>query len=163
MRIGYEVRKNEMDGLEEWNKIKGSLKTKTKFEWNKKAKEYHKKLEKYIELDDEKDDVRKPSEYYSQHHFYYQLGRIVKRNPDPKLERLFQIAYNIGQFISVLLNENDGKKIYTEEMLDLFNRKKLYNINSYITDEEKEKINDEVSELNKNFDNNLILDLERIF
>jgi hypothetical protein len=62
---------------------------------------------------------------WEKNHFFLQLARIPKNNPELNLLRVLQISYNIGQLLAI-------KNKYSREGLEYFLTNKLENIESYI-------------------------------
>ena len=72
---------------------------------------------------------------WSQKHFILQLIRIPKNNK-LSLIKLYQIAYNIGQYKESLAHEqnlsNVGLRVYTSDIINFFISNKLDDMNTYI-------------------------------
>ena len=78
--------------------------------------------------DDLKDDK------WAQKHFILQLVRIPKKNPI-SLVKIYQIAYNIGQYKATLQSESKCESrniVYTHDIVDYFTTNKLDEIYTYI-------------------------------
>lgn len=133
IKYGIMTRKNEYDGLTNWNIIKKYLISDAKYEWSilidikgkntnnlKEIYNYvHDKLGMRGDENDEKNDKWEP------YHFFLQLIRIPLNN-ECSLQRIMQIAYNIGQYYA----ESDNE-IYTEKIKNYFNKNKLGELHSY--------------------------------
>jgi hypothetical protein len=140
---GYKVRKNKLDGLEHWNKLKNCVKENNidiniDGNWeitvnNTEGDEldnindiydfFHDDLGMRGEEDDEK------NEDWEKYHFFLQLARIPKKN---KLDliRLLQVAYNIGQY-----NCDKEEEKYDENAMMIFNENNLGKLVSYSSHE----------------------------
>ena len=127
IKYGERTREGNMNGLERWNLVK-ELIPNVKIQWNESAKKIYDDL---ISLgannsEDWKDSGLSHPDWERQH-YLLQHGRIIFKNPDGNLVRLYQIAYNIGQFKA----ENEKNK-YSENILKYYNDNKLDDINTYI-------------------------------
>jgi len=127
IKYGERTRDGNMNGLERWNLVK-ELIPNVKIQWNESAKKIYDDL---ISLgvnnsEDWKDSGLSHPDWERQH-YLLQHGRIIYKNPDGNLVRLYQIAYNIGQF-----KVEAGRKPYTDEQMRYYTENKLDNIWSYI-------------------------------
>ena len=115
---GYYTRKNDLDGLAQWNRLKNILlKSKIEGEWDQKVKQYFVEMRsdlKIQECENEipiKNDLER-KKMWEKHHFYLQHARIPTLNfKEPKLVRLLQIAYNAGQ-LQALWNDPFYTQLY---------------------------------------------------
>lgn len=138
IKYGYFVRKNKLDGLKYWNKLKifvnENFDKTIEGDWNITIVTndgntldeidniydyFHDDLGMKGEEDDEK------NENWEKYHFFLQLIRIPKKNKID-LIRLLQIAYNIGQFYS---ERKEGN--YNEECLQVFDENNMQKHLSY--------------------------------
>jgi hypothetical protein len=131
---GMVVRSKKLDGLKAWNDIKPlfgeSLLNCNGWQIartiNGEIVTDIKQIFDYVHNDlnmkgDDGEDTLDDHLTWEKQHFFLQLIRIIKQNPDFKFVRLAQIAYNIGQ-LSVYLDsdivyEGDPKKYYYENNL----------------------------------------------
>ncbi|QKF94790.1 hypothetical protein QKU48_gp1332 [Fadolivirus algeromassiliense] len=148
-KYGKHTRTNKLDGLAQWNRLKGILiESKVVGKWNPQVKTFFvdmrselkiQECENEIQIDDEKEK----HDVWEKHHFYLQHARIPTLNfNDGKLVRLIQIAYNAGQLEALwddLFYTPEMKRYYDENHLgdmetymDITNLKLL---NNSITDE----------------------------
>jgi mannose-6-phosphate isomerase-like protein (cupin superfamily) len=167
---GRYVRKNKLDGLEYWERVKLFLKRPEQqvgleelnkiigSDWtisvnlgqDKKSSDLNEiydfvhgdGVEQLQIFGEAGDEEQKSLEHkvWEQNHFFLQLIRIPKNN---KLDliRLLQIAYNLGQ-LSVCLNT----KNFSSDSIEYFESNKLDDINSYIdlTSKKNEQIDTNV-------------------
>lgn len=155
---GRYVRKNNLKGLDYWNLIKtfiqrpeqekelGEINNIIKSSgWNISVK-YNsstnsdiKQIYDYVHGDkenelkifgEEGDEKSKSLEHdvWEQYHFFLQLIRIPRNNPEINLLRLLQIAYNLGQ-LSVSLKE---ESVISSQAQEYFKSNNLDRLDSYI-------------------------------
>lgn len=155
---GRYVRTNGLDGLEYWNKIKrfvqrpeqeeglgeiNKLLSSNGWEINVKIGSstnsninqiynyVHGDKENELKIFGEEGDEESKSldhNIWEQYHFFLQLIRIPKNNPEINLLRLLQIAYNLGQ-LSVSLEEGS---VFDSKSIEYFKSNNLDKLESYI-------------------------------
>ena len=103
INYGYDIRINNLNGLEKWNMVKPKLmENKIKGKWKPSALLLYDQIRE-LNIIDEKPEGMSHDEW-EKHHFYIQHGRIpFKNKEDQSLTRLLQIAFNTGQ-LSYLMN-----------------------------------------------------------
>ena len=124
---GYNVRKENLDGLEAWNKLKVLLAPcSVSFNWNQDCMTFYNHLisvgvmENYIE-----ENMTKVQ--WEQDHFLLQHGRIPFKNANSAdLSRLFQVAYNAGQFRAEV-----EKGSYRDTLVEYYESNRLGKIDTY--------------------------------
>ena len=134
VQYGYLVRKTNTDGLKAWLVVKKHF-PKIDFEWSNDCVEFYDTLRAANVMGDDDDEK---NELWEPHHFLIQHGRIVKKNPEPNLQRLLQIAYNQGQFNAEL--EKDPNH-YSEEMLKIYTDLKMSELSTYVDTKQQKMIN----------------------
>jgi hypothetical protein len=141
MQYGTHVRKNGLNGLESWEKIKTLLEgvpCDTAVDgctWSNEASGYFEQLV-HLALVENEEGSSLSHEQWERHHFFIQLGRIPYRSKGSlSLVRLFQIAYNIGQlrceFTKMSGDGRDHDEVYTPALMTFFRDNKLYDARSY--------------------------------
>jgi len=126
IKYGERTREGNMNGLERWNLVK-ELIPNVKIVWKESAKKIYDDLLKLgVNHKDESESGLSHTDWEKQH-FLSQHGRIIYKNPDGNLVRLYQIAYNIGQF-----KVEDRINPYTEEQMKYYKENKLDELWSYI-------------------------------
>lgn len=165
---GRYVRTNSLDGLEYWNRIKTFIQRPEQAEglgeinkiisssgWeinvkigsstNSNINQIYDYVHGYKENElkifgEEGDEEAKSLEHnvWEQYHFFLQLIRIPKNNPEINLLRLLQIAYNLGQ-LSVSLEEGS---VFDSKAIQYFESNNLDKLDSYvkINEEQKEEL-----------------------
>ncbi len=137
IKYGHHVRSNNLNGLEQWNQLKAIIPLNTcNFTWTDQSKSHYLKLKHLDVLGDDDDDHNHPS--WIPHHFLLQHGRIIEKNPIGNLQRLLQIAYNVGQYTAQL---GIDVQYYTQDMLVQFMMDNYDCINTYINDSVKITLN----------------------
>jgi len=148
INYGYYVRLNKIKGLDAWNEIKKdinkddekNIKLSSKINnWNISININNKKTSDILLIynyfkyemnlhgdENDKEQYKLDDKTWERNHFYLQLIRIPKNNAC-NLQRLLQIAYNIGQLVC----EMKRKKI-KEENIIFFIMNRLYSINTYV-------------------------------
>ncbi len=126
---GKTVRLNNEDGLEKWEQLVKKLQSKTfgvTFEWNPKCLTFYDQMIGDLQLIESDKGIDHTE--WQKHHFLLQHGRIPHRNAEkPNLVRLFQVAYNAGQFAALSYDE-----LYTHNgRLEYYNNNDLGNIETY--------------------------------
>lgn len=133
---GYNIRKNNLDGLNGWNIIKKELiKNDVMGKWNKKIVGVYGHMktklgikEELCEIDEEDKNIQK--KIWEKHHFYLQHARIPVLNfEEPKLYRLMQIAYNAGQLRALF-----DDPFYTMTIKEYYINNELGKMSSYMDD-----------------------------
>jgi len=129
------------DGLTNWNNIKKYMNDSKLCNWTinivfndgKKSSDIQ-QIYDYVHdnLHMKGDDLDPKSnmESWEPAHFILQLIRIPKNN-QCSIQRLLQVAFNIGQYYAVLDNPIYNS-IYTPDVIQYFTDNKLSDINSYI-------------------------------
>lgn len=163
---GRYVRTNGLDGLEYWNRIKTFIQRPEQAEgmgeinkiisssgWEINVKigsstnsninqiyDYvHGDKENELKIfGEEGDEESKSLEHnvWEQYHFFLQLIRIPKNNPEINLLRLLQVAYNLGQ-LSVCLKEGS---VISSQAQEYFKSNNLDRLESYVKINEKQKV-----------------------
>ncbi len=141
---GLFVRKNKIDGLSAWNKIKTILQKYNKnCEWLPEAiKRYDEMKSKFNIVDNEKESSWSDEEKkeWEETHFFFQHSRIPHGTPNANLLKLMQIAYNAGQFTA-----EKNKKSYSKNKLDYYEEHHLNSYLSYVTPDSIQKMCSELS------------------
>lgn len=174
---GRYVRTNGLNGLEYWNKIKKFIQKPEQLDGMEKINEILSsigwticvkigsstnsnidQIYDYVHGDkknqlkifgEEGDEEDKALEHdiWEQYHFFLQLIRIPKNNPEINLIRLVQIAYNLGQ-LSVYIGTGAGdNSIISSKAKQYYKSNNLDELDSYvkIDDEQKSKLEIEPS------------------
>jgi hypothetical protein len=123
---GERTREGNMNGLERWNFLK-ELIPNVKIQWNKLAKKIYDDLGKLGVNHLEELESGLSHIDWERQHFLSQHGRIIYKNPEGTLVRLYQIAFNIGQF-----KVEARKKLYTEEQMKYYKENKLDQYDTYV-------------------------------
>ncbi len=149
---GKYTRINKLDGLLQWNILKGILLTSdVKGEWNSEVKTFFIDMRSDLKIQECESETEN-HDIWEKHHFYLQHARIPTLNfNDAKLVRLIQIAYNAGQ-LEALWHDN----FYTQKMRDYYDNNNLGNIETYMSEENLIKINNSITD-------EMIEKLENIF
>jgi hypothetical protein len=151
---GYIIRKNNLNGLTNWNEMKDILSNISCncLSWNINLVNLDKKnitsisdaynyVHDYLDMKGEDDQTEKCNPNWEKFHFFLQLVRIPYNNPDCNLVRLAQIAYNLGQLDAVYFDD-----IYTPSVRTFYNMNNLDKMSAYtenscdISKEDLEKI-----------------------
>lgn len=139
IEYGRLVRANGLDGLKAWNDIKGLFESQIACrQWNivrtingqdvSDIQSIYDYVHGDLGMDGDDSDDKSDHNLWSKKHFFLQLIRIIKNNPDYSFVRLAQIAYNIGQ----LSNHIDSDPLYEGDALSYYYGNKLNEIGSYI-------------------------------
>ncbi len=139
IEYGRLVRANGLDGLKAWNDIKGLFESQIACrKWNivrtingqdvSDIQSIYDYVHGDLGMDGDDTDDKSDHHLWSKKHFFLQLIRIIKNNPDYSFVRLAQIAYNIGQ----LSNHIDSDSLYEGDALSYYYGNKLNEISSYI-------------------------------
>lgn len=151
---GYIVRTNNLNGLTSWNEMEKLLSTIIHCDglaWSINLVKVNRERltsigEAYTYVHDElgmlgeADKTEKSNPNWEKFHFFLQLVRIPKKNPC-NLERLCQIAYNLGQLSAV---KDDS--VYTQAVKEFYKMNNLGAMRTYtarecvISAEDLEKI-----------------------
>jgi hypothetical protein len=151
---GYFTKTNNLDGLDNWNKLKQILSkssTILKANWNSSIKIHYSYMKNELQI---KEDITETINHdtWQKHHFYLQHTRIPILNPnDASIIRLMQIAYNAGQLLAIW-----DDKIYTDEIKKYYMDNKLEEMTTYMS-------LDNLTKLNNTLPDNLINDLNILF
>jgi hypothetical protein len=136
---GKIVRKNNLNGLDSWNKMK-TLLLAIRCDclvWNIKLKKFNgdditsiKDAYNYVQDDlgmrGEDNQTEKCNPNWEKFHFFLQLVRIPYNNPDCNLVRLAQVAYNLGQLSAVY-----DDAVYTKEVKKFYTMNNLNKMSTY--------------------------------
>jgi hypothetical protein len=127
IRHGYNTRKFNKDGLISWNTYK-TLIPDFPIVWKDSSKAIYGDLIGLSVIPEDFDEkFGMTKEEWERHHYLIQHGRIINKNPEGKLVRLLQIAYNNGQFLVEL-----EKRMYPEEQLRYYALNNLNKVTTYI-------------------------------
>lgn len=162
IEYGRLVRSNKLDGLKAWNDIKGFFESQIDCsQWNVVRKindsnisniqSIYDYVHRDLGMDGDDFDDKSDHDTWSKKHFFLQLVRIIKNNPDYSFVRLAQIAYNIGQ----LSNHIDSDSLYEGDALTYYYENKLNEIGSYIDLATCNIKSDELEELIKKLDDKI--------
>ena len=138
-KYGHHTRSNNLDGLDQWNKLKQIL---TKFstintEWEPTIKIHYLHMKNELGIKEEITETPDHSTW-QKHHFYLQHTRIPSLNPnDASIIRLMQIAFNAGQ-LQALWNDS----FYTNEIKKYYLDNKFGEMGTYMTLDNLSKLND---------------------
>lgn len=158
MKYGFNVRNNNLNGLEYWNKLKNILvQYNIELEWIPEAiSRYNYMIDEFnikdIEMNDElKDimskDIDTKKLLWEQTHFFLQHSRIPKNNEKScNLIRLMQIAYNAGQFYA-----ERKKNAYSQKITNWYDLSHLRTYISYVTPKSIQIANDKLVETHQLF------------
>ena len=125
IQYGKYVRNNKFNGLDMWNGLKQILNEHIiELQWTSKSLNFYHDI---IDLGVIEDKTLLNHNEWEFHHFFLQHGNIPFKNNGNNI-RLFQIAYNIGQFTIEKIN-------YEQKWIDYYNNNKLNEIYSFIEDE----------------------------
>jgi hypothetical protein len=166
IEYGKYVRENNLNGLKAWFDIKGLFNLEISCpKWNiirnigdKETSDieeiysyvYHNLNMRGEDPDDDK-TTQTAHLSWEKKHFFLQLIRIIRNNPEFSFVRLGQIAYNIGQ-ISVYI---DSDPIYTGGPQHYYYSNKLNELESYVDIDLCEIDSDKLEELEKQIDEKL--------
>jgi len=141
-QYGKYTRSNKLDGLTQWNKLKGIFQeSRNKVKWNPDVKRIFVEMRSDLKLQECMDEV-KDKDIWEKHHFYLQHARVPTLNyNDASLNRLMQIAYNAGQFEAMRDDE-----FYDDEKKRYYANNKLGNIETYMDKDSLETLNVEISD-----------------
>ena len=166
IEYGKYVRENNLNGLEAWSDIKDLFKLDIKCpKWNiirniggketSDIEEIYSYVYANLDMRGEESDDDKSNQIthllWEKKHFFLQLIRIIKNNPEFSFVRLGQIAYNIGQ-ISVYI---DSDPIYRGGQLAYYYSNKLNKLESYVNIDSCKIDSDKLEELEKQIDKKL--------
>jgi hypothetical protein len=139
IEYGKQVRSRGLDGLDMWNKIKKLFSADTgNCEWNIKRTINGESIsdlsaiydyvhdELGMKGGDEDQDVVDKAEW-EKYHFFLQLIRIAKKNPDCSLMRLMQVAYNVGQ-----LQADYEDPAYTAKVKEFYDSHQMQSLRAYV-------------------------------
>ena len=126
---GKEIRQNKEDGRKGWEDLSAELQRKIsgiKFSWNSKCLKFYVQMISELKLIESDKEIS--HQEWEKHHFLLQHGRIPHKNQEqPELIKLFQVAYNAGQFSSLI-----GDELYTKHgRLQYYIENDLGNIETY--------------------------------
>lgn len=161
IKYGKSVREKHMDGLKAWNDIKPLfVKQINCVDWSISRKigennvtdiqliyDY---VHNELEMKGDENDDTSDHELWEKKHFFLQLIRIIKNNPEFSFVRLAQIAYNIGQLSVYIDNFDERSKEY-------FYSNELDKITSYINLSTCEIMQEELEQLSQQLDEKIIL------
>ena len=137
--LGYDVRKNNSDGLTSWNNIKKKIQNENlilnNINWSVNIEYNNTNITNFDKLYDilyndlnmkgeESDDIDDHVKFEKMH-FALQMARIPKNN-EINIIRICQIAYNIGQM------EYFYNDVIYNDFKSFFINNKLYSLNTYI-------------------------------
>lgn len=160
IRYGKLVREKHLDGLKAWNDIKPLFVQQIGCtNWNISRKHgenvvtdiqlIYDYVHDDLDMKGDENDDNSNHELWEKKHFFLQLIRIVKNNPEFSFVRLAQIAYNIGQ-LSVYI---DTDPLFEGHLKEYFYLNELDQITSYvdlstceILTEELEQIEEQLNE-----------------
>ena len=132
---GTLVRLNDRDGLQAWNLLRGILESveTVPIVWTERCLGfYHTMIEIALVEDYDEHGGSISKLEWERHHFLLQHGRIPHRSPkNASIVKLFQIAYNYGQFIAEKCRYPIC--VYIQSHIDFSEQNKLGNINTYIS------------------------------
>lgn len=159
IEYGRLVRANKLDGLKAWNDIKGLFESQIACrEWNivrtikgadtSDIQSIYDYVHGDLGMNGDDSDDKSNHDVWSKKHFFLQLIRIIKNNPDYSFVRLAQIAYNIGQ----LSNHIDSEPLYEGDALTYYYGNKLNEISSYIDVDKCDVKSDKLEELIEKLD-----------
>lgn len=112
VRLGYDTRKNNKDGLVVWRDHSLGLSDSINYEWTKLARSISKDL-KTAGVNQDMYDKISQHEKWEEIHFIYQLGNIPKHK-GASMKSLMQIAYNYGS--ALFIAEEKGG--YNQQLVD---------------------------------------------
>lgn len=169
IEYGYQVRKNDLNGLDEWKKIKPEFSADNKCEWSIVRLIGDRKVYELGDIydyvhdklgmkggDEDQNDENVDQNDWEKFHFFLQLIRIPRNNDkNCSLLRLMQIAYNLGQ-----LKADYKDSVYTDEVKEFYDLNKLEKLDSYVNPEKsnfgtKEYLTDLIETVNKTVKNTL--------
>ena len=166
IEYGKYVRENNLNGLNAWSDIKDLFNLDIKCpKWNiirniggketSDIEEIYSYVYANLDMRGEDSDDDKSSQIthllWEKKHFFLQLIRIIKNNPEFSFVRLGQIAYNIGQ-ISVYI---DSDPIYRRGQQAYYYSNKLNELESYVNIVSCKIDSDKLEELEKQIDEKL--------
>lgn len=136
---GKIIREKHLDGLKAWNDIKPLFAKQVECgKWNinikigetivSDIKTIYDYVHDELGMKGDENDDNSNHELWEKQHFFLQLIRIIKNNPEFSFIRLMQIAYNIGQ----LSNYIQSDPIFTEEIRAYFYGNALDQVGSYV-------------------------------
>jgi len=140
IQYGYESYRNDLDGQESWNKLKDKMNSSKICEWQisrnfsdgrdiNYIEQIYSKIHDELQMHGEEDDMNKYSitkKVWERFHFVLQTIRIPKNSPC-SLQKIIQIAFNIGQYM--VANENMN---YSPEVNEFITSNNLDKVESYI-------------------------------
>lgn len=153
---GKIVRTGGHDGLKAWENIKGLFTDQLTGTWKiaryvngeeiDNIEDIYNYVHDELGMKGEETDDQSDNNLWGKQHFFLQLVRIIKNNPEFSFVRLAQIAYNIGQ-LSIYIESDELfkpepiQKYYKENNLDLISS--YANLNEYLI-EELERLGDQI-------------------
>jgi len=128
INYGLSVRETDKDGYTAWIAIKSKI-PEQMISWNQAAKDRYKHLTVNFGIPDVKPSNLNllDQNNWARKYFLLQHGRVVYNYPQGSLAKLFQIAYNTGQFIA----ENKKMK-YEQAHLSYFIEEQLNKFTSFV-------------------------------
>jgi hypothetical protein len=141
INYGYVVRKTNKSGYDAWHLVKKEIPEET-LTWTTSAQGYYGDLTTGVySLEDVTPVDLQPKAQlrWERNYFLLQHGRIIKKYPTASLVKLFQIAYNTGQFIA----DNEIEP-YPQTQLGYFLNKQLNKLTSFVTPESLKKVDAKV-------------------
>lgn len=140
---GYFTRTNNLDGLEQWEKLKQVLSKYPiiKIKWDSAIKIHYSYMKNELHI---KEDITETPDHetWQKHHFYLQHARIPTLNPnEANIIRLMQIAYNVGQLQALWDDE-----FYTDKLKKYYLDYKLGEMTTYMTIDNLTKLNDSITD-----------------
>jgi hypothetical protein len=129
INYGYNVRKTKKSGYDAWIIIKEKIPEQLVTWKSSIGNEYYNHLTSNLGIKDVKpvnlDQLGQND--WERNYFLLQHGRIMRKYPQASLVKIFQIAYNTGQFIA----ENE-REPYSQAILQYFVNKQLNKLSSFI-------------------------------
>jgi hypothetical protein len=135
---GYIVRTKKLDGLASWNEMKALIPSITKLEWSinlvnldskpiTSLEDAYTYVHETLGMKGEDDPTEKSNQNWEKFHFFLQLVRIPKNNPECNIIRLAQVAYNLGQ----LSAEYKDDSVYTPAVKRFYDMNNLGAMHTY--------------------------------
>jgi hypothetical protein len=129
INYGYNVRKTGKSGYDAWHAVKKDIPEEI-ITWTHTAHRYYADLTTGIYSIEDVQPIgldAKGQLRWERNYFLLQHGRILKKYPTASLTKLFQIAYNTGQFIA----DNEIEP-YPQSQLGYFVNKQLNKPSSFV-------------------------------
>jgi hypothetical protein len=129
IKYGYNIRKYKCDGKKSWGILETEILKTNLFlgGWSSRSYAFYNDLINMGIIEHMTSIMTKEEWLY--HHFLLQHGRLSQK--ECNLNRLLQIAYNIGQLASCIKNK-EGTYIYTDEIMRYYALHNLDNMETYI-------------------------------